>query len=295
MIKFSIIIPSFNSIKTLPFTIGSIVSQTLKNFEVIVIDDRSTDNQNYNQYKNIIQNISIIQNQKNMGPTFSKNLGIKYAEGEIICFLDSDDFWSPYYLEKINEYYIHNSKADALFTNFYNGEKWSGEISYKNVLNKGYMTAPSALSCKKYIFDKIKWNPTYYHSEDDEFCFELTKYYNVHHLNYDLVYYGSSYDSMSKDILGATMGNYKLITNYKNDIIKYCGIQKFLAHIYKCILKIVKNGMYIEGLRIYLSFLKDFGLKRTIKFDIIIFLFKLLIIINFYTILYNLRKLILKN
>src|ERR1700683_5126974 len=91
--KISIIIPNYNSEKTISKTLNSIISQKMHNFEIIVVDDCSTDNslQIISQYPKV----NIIKNNKNHGPAYTRNKGIKNATGDILFFVDSD-----VYLEK---------------------------------------------------------------------------------------------------------------------------------------------------------------------------------------------------
>lgn len=90
-IKVSVIIPIYNAEKYLDSTIQSLICQTFKDFEVIVVNDGSTDlsKQIIDRYKECIDFIYI--EQKNSGPSVARNVGINIAKGEYICFLDSDD------------------------------------------------------------------------------------------------------------------------------------------------------------------------------------------------------------
>ncbi len=91
---FSIIIPTYNSERTIKSSILSIFRQNLNDIEIIIIDDCSTD-KTINSIKNIIgKKISykIFKQKKNKGVSNCRNKGIKIARGEYIIFLDSDDF-----------------------------------------------------------------------------------------------------------------------------------------------------------------------------------------------------------
>lgn len=95
----SIVIPLFNKETTIKNTIESVLSQSFNNFELIIIDDGSTDdsvNTISNNFKD--QRIKIIS-QKNQGVSVARNEGVKNATHELIAFLDADDLWSPEYLE----------------------------------------------------------------------------------------------------------------------------------------------------------------------------------------------------
>lgn len=89
--KFSIIMPAYNEENKISNAIKSILNQTYKNFELIIINDGSTDNtlKIINQYKG--KNIKVI-NQKNLGVSAARNAGIKESQGNYILFIDADDY-----------------------------------------------------------------------------------------------------------------------------------------------------------------------------------------------------------
>lgn len=96
----SIVIPSYNSVKLLPKTLDSVWAQTYTNYEVIVVDDGSTDGTAdfmASQKDPRIQYVRL--NTKSGGPAHPRNVGMQKAKGEYICFLDSDDLWRPEKLE----------------------------------------------------------------------------------------------------------------------------------------------------------------------------------------------------
>jgi glycosyltransferase involved in cell wall biosynthesis len=99
-IKVSVIIPNWNSEKTLKATIQSCLNQTLPPFEIIVCDDGSTDNS-----KNVVENINDprviwVPHSHTGTPAIPRNNGMKISKGEWIAFCDSDDKWLPTKLEK---------------------------------------------------------------------------------------------------------------------------------------------------------------------------------------------------
>lgn len=96
----SVIIPTYNRQRTIKRAVESVLEQTFRDIEVIVIDDHSTDNT-----KEIINNIDdcrlrYFYNQTNMGACAARNRGIQLSRGEYIAFQDSDDFWHEDKLEK---------------------------------------------------------------------------------------------------------------------------------------------------------------------------------------------------
>ena len=93
----SVIIPTYNHAMYIERTLESVFQQTYKNYEIIVIDDGSTDNTQevIKSYENKITYIC----KENEGTAKSRNLGLKIAKGRYVAFLDSDDLWMPQKLE----------------------------------------------------------------------------------------------------------------------------------------------------------------------------------------------------
>lgn len=104
MPKISIIIPNYNHANYLQERIESVLHQSFQNFEIIILDDNSTDNSLdvINQYKNHPKVKQILTNNENSGSTFKQwNKGINYASGEWIWIAESDDFCNDDFLEKV--------------------------------------------------------------------------------------------------------------------------------------------------------------------------------------------------
>lgn len=97
----SIIMPSYNTAKFISETIDSVLTQTYTNWELIIVDDCSTDNTD-EVVKSFLSDdrIKYIKNEKNSGAAFSRNRALCEAKGKWIAFLDSDDLWLPEKLEK---------------------------------------------------------------------------------------------------------------------------------------------------------------------------------------------------
>lgn len=100
MKKVSVIIPMHNSSKHIEECVISVLRQTYKNIEIIIVDDASEDNCLELLKKIKDDRIKIIELKQNVGAALARNKGIENATGELICFLDSDDYW---FLDKIEK------------------------------------------------------------------------------------------------------------------------------------------------------------------------------------------------
>lgn len=96
----SIIMPSYNTAPYIEETVQSVLNQTYKNWELIIVDDCSTDETDDILSKFTDERIRIYKNEKNSGAAVSRNKALREARGRWIAFLDSDDLWSPNKLEK---------------------------------------------------------------------------------------------------------------------------------------------------------------------------------------------------
>ena len=119
MIKISVIVPVYNVENYLIQCLDSIINQTLKDIEIICVDDCSPDNsiEILEEYKNKDNRISIIRHSNNQGLGPARNTGLKHANGEYISFVDSDD-----YIDKNFLFYLYSTakKYDSDVTNTIN-------------------------------------------------------------------------------------------------------------------------------------------------------------------------------
>lgn len=109
--KISVVMPVFNRSEYLAEAIDSVLHQTFTNFELIIVNDFSTDNSRaiVERYSKVDGRIRVIQNEKNMGIATSRNIGTSAAKGEFIAIMDSDDIAYPSRLEKQYDYLFKNT------------------------------------------------------------------------------------------------------------------------------------------------------------------------------------------
>lgn len=112
---FSIIMPVYNAEKYICKSINSILSQSYQNFELILINDGSTDRSGFicEQFQNKDARISVIH-KKNGGPSSSRNCGLDKAKGKWIIFIDSDDYVSKEYLATFLRYNLYDEETQVI-------------------------------------------------------------------------------------------------------------------------------------------------------------------------------------
>lgn len=106
---FSVVIPTFNRQELLRQTLVSVWAQSLTDYEVIVVDDGSTDG-TWEELQALGSRVCALR-QNNAGPGAARNLGAEYATGDYLAFLDSDDLWFPWTLETFRDLAVHERPA----------------------------------------------------------------------------------------------------------------------------------------------------------------------------------------
>lgn len=126
--RFSVVIPLYNKAQSIQQTLNSVLEQRFPAEEIIVIDDGSTDDSVRKVLELGSDKITLIQ-QSNAGVSAARNVGVSHTNCDFIAFLDGDDVWSPFYLEKMNALIkrFPNSKFFAA-----NYQKMLGEDEFAN-------------------------------------------------------------------------------------------------------------------------------------------------------------------
>ena len=117
----SIIVPVYNVERFLPKCLDSILNQTFQNFELLLIDDGSSDNSGSicDEYAKKDSRIKVFH-QENKGVSFARNLGLDYAQGKYILFVDSDDWVASEYLQDFIRIVDSKKETDIILSGFVN-------------------------------------------------------------------------------------------------------------------------------------------------------------------------------
>lgn len=191
----SIIIPLYNKENYIKTTIKSVLNQTFNKFELIIIDDGSTDDS-----LKIVQSISDerikVISIENGGVSNARNIGIKNSQFEWIAFLDGDDYWDPDYLNKSFIKIKENSAIEVLATNYFKVfiDKSTIGLNIPNGFINSYFKNPcihsSAIILKKEIFNFVGFfHENLKYGEDQHLWFRLSNYTTIFFQSDPLVFY----------------------------------------------------------------------------------------------------------
>lgn len=232
---FSVIIPNYNRAGTVEVAIQSVLNQTYKDFEVIVVDDCSTDNSVSEMSKIKSSKLKILQLDKNSGAARARNYGVAHAKGELISFLDSDDYYEPEFLEE--SYKVISECGSEI------GFMWTGvryhyinrtydrswtpprkKNAYYTFLHNLQIGSGSGITVRKNAFlDCGGFNVDLPAAEDTAFFLKITQEYDYVHTNEILInVIKKGEDRMSKSFINIAKayneflpGHFHVIDNFE--------------------------------------------------------------------------------
>lgn len=201
--RFSVILPLFNKAPYVEKTIHSVLVQTFDDYELIVVDDGSTD-ASFEVAKHALGDDlrGKLIHQENAGVSIARNRGVNLSKGDFICFIDGDDWWDPRFLERMNWVIQEYPEAGIYGTNYYyvkNGRPKvcvknaeTGYINYCKVYAEGKAMPLTSISVAldHQIFNKFGgFKPSLKLGEDFDLWIRIVLRYNVAFLNEPLAYY----------------------------------------------------------------------------------------------------------
>ena len=226
----SIILPYYRKINYIKKTINSILNQSFKDFEIILVYDDEDLQDLYiieSDFKNHSK-IKIVKNSKNLGAGLSRNNGIKHATGEIIAFIDSDDFWQQDKLEKQTKFMQENN-YDFTFCNYdkvISDKKTIKVKSSKSVLNYSDLLSSNEIGLstvqlnRKIVLPELF--PPLETKEDYVAWLKITKNnINAYNFPHSLVIWNKTENSLSSNYYQKLSDGFKVYIKYeKFNLIK---------------------------------------------------------------------------
>ena len=256
MPRFSVIIPLYNKENYIAKAIDSVLSQSIADFELIIVNDCSTDHSLEIAKRVNDPRIKILEHPKNKGLSASRNTGIKNSSGDYLAFLDADDAWKPQFLEKIEFLIKEYESADLFATNYdvllKNGKHITLNFNITNGKRHGIVSnffecnltqttyIPSGLAVKREVFERIgNYDETITYSEDVDFNIRANANYKMAYYNEPLVIYTMASENQitQNSIKGKKVPDYDYYEKSfagRQDIKRYLDFQRYIkAKLFK--------------------------------------------------------------
>lgn len=258
MISVSVIIPAYNAEKFIVETIQSVQRQTFSDFEIIVVDDGSTD-----QTASFVMQIQDprlrVLSVDHQGLSATRNRGVAASEGKFLAFLDADDLWTPNALQLYVEALNANLAADLSYgwTYFWNYDlnnlsdvtklispSATGATAYCAMLERNIVGNGSNIFVRRAAFDAVGgFDEDLTHGEDWEFCFRVALQGEVALVPQPIVYYRQHSTSICSDFEPAKTSFFKALDK----------IYDLAPSEYKALKVKVQSSMYIYIANLYLT------------------------------------------
>lgn len=292
----SVIIPNYNHARFLDERIQSVLNQTYQNFEVIILDDKSTDNsvEVINKYKNNPHVSHVVVNEENSGSTFKQwHKGFELAKGEIIWIAESDDSCEKSFLETLVRGYVDNNAVIAFCRSYkydIHGNKsilpqqaifpWDIVMQGKSFISKYMIDGNSVVNASSVIFNRNiamtidKQYMTMRSAGDWLFWIQLMEQGNVYFCTKELNYFRQHETNTTPKMFrkGVTSIEHKKIFDYQvnRGFIKKEEVKYAKLHFIRCNMKLdysssssrksvfkVWDRYYIGRIHVLLSEIKE--------------------------------------
>jgi glycosyltransferase involved in cell wall biosynthesis len=237
---FSVIISVYNKEHFISHTLNSVINQTFKDFEIIIVNDGSTD-QSLEVIKQFKDSRIQLIDQQNHGASHARNQGIAHAKGEFIALLDGDDLWQTQFLEVIANA-IENNSEESIFTTAiahkYDEKivpvQYNFELSkttqildfFKSSKKHPVLSGSSAVFRKSILAITGHFDETIISGQDTDLWIRFGIHYPVVFINEVLVHYVYSSSSLSNTTLN--IKDKSKFDNYKEEEKQNLNLKEFL-------------------------------------------------------------------
>jgi glycosyltransferase involved in cell wall biosynthesis len=209
--KISMVLPTYNQAHYLSFALEGLYEQTFKDFELIVVNDGSTDNtfqilESYSQKMDIV-----VINQENRGLPEALNAGFSVAKGKYYSWTSSDNITLPTMLEVLNQALDSEPSVSVVYADWFFMDEY-GDVffQYKTLdYDRHLLLYHNYVHCcflfRKECMDKVGgYNPEYIYGEDWEFWIRVSRYFRMKHIPQTLYKYRIQTKSMTTEIIEGT-------------------------------------------------------------------------------------------
>lgn len=241
---FSVIIPLYNKENYVENALKSILNQTFTDYEIIIVNDCSTDKSVAKIEPYLSEKISLIHHKKNKGLSATRNTGIKNAKTEYVTYLDADDLWKPTFLETIHRLIINFPEAKIFGTNYEEvyGDKilkpfnnsdtltddFEGIIDFFKINIKQGIYNHGSVCFHKAVFEKVGfYDETINFSEDIDFNIRANFHFKLAYFNSVKMQYTMQSENQitTSKISDKTLPDY---SKYENLALKNPYLKKYI-------------------------------------------------------------------
>ena len=273
----SVIINCLNGAKYLDKAIRSVVDQNYKNWEIIFFDNNSTDQSCLllKRYKDT--RIKYFKWKKTHTLYKARNLEIKKSKGQLISFLDVDDWWVKSKLNKQVKFFLKDKSIDVIYSNvylYYEKDK-TKKIYIKKKLNEGKLTQKLinkfeipilSTVIKRNIFDKIKFDTRFTIIGDFDFFVRLSLTKHIFAVQEPLAYYRVHDSNLSKKKIDLNINELETWLSEKKKEKKFNKINFSKLNNFIEVLKVQKNFIEKNVLKLILGVIRNFFKILSVKF-----------------------------
>lgn len=239
--RVSIIMPAFNAERSISFSIKSVLDQSFGEWELLIINDGSTDSTLDVILEFRDSRIKII-NQSNQGVAAARNSALKIAIGEYIAFLDADDLWLPSKLQKQISIFSKSQKDLGLVYSGYRGFKFSEANSFSlltepinihnndhyKLLVSNYIATLTVMIRRDIVFDVGYFREDLRGTEDWDYWIRISKLYKLKKIDQELALYRISAGSLSSNKITHANEELKVL---KTHLLVEDGIPSNIIHM----------------------------------------------------------------
>ncbi len=229
-VKVSVIIPVYNRPILLRRAVKSVLAQTYQNFEIIVVDDGSSEDVTKVVHGFHDERLKYIRHLENKGAAAARNTGIRIAQGEYIAFLDADDEWFPKKLESQLQVFESGSSQLGLMYGGYIVVSKDGKMIrafrpqckgwvYEDLLLGKCIKTTSTIICKRVVFEKTgMFDELLPPTEDYDMWLRIARYYAVDFVKGPLAKIWISGGNISADMKARLMAKERLVKKLEPDL-----------------------------------------------------------------------------
>lgn len=248
----SIVMPTYNSALFIEESLNSVISQEYINWELLIIDDKSTDS-TVKIIEKVLENekrIKLVKLNENKGQAYARNIGIKKSKGEYLTFIDSDDLWNEKFLSKmisfmkvnnLNIAYSSFERMNESLSESFGVLHCKKEVSFRDLLKNNYLSCLSTIINIKNI-GKVYFLEEYKH-EDHIFWLHIlkNKVSLAIGLDENLATYRIRKNSTSRNKIKAAKWKWIIYRSY----LKFSVIKSSYYYCYYLFWGIIKNIRFI--------------------------------------------------